>query len=59
MKMKTPETIEKALNELVSMSLSYEEGCVGWDTVAYYIDRTCGIIQEFYTEQKETEEALF
>lgn len=56
--MRTPVIVEDALNELVSVSLLFEDGYGTWEIVAEKIDQTCSIIQDFYAEQEESAEEL-
>ena len=56
--MRTPVVIDDALNELVSVSLLFEDGYGTWEIVAQKINQTCSIIQDFYAEQEESAEEL-
>lgn len=56
--MKTPVVIDDALNELVNVSLLFEDGYRTWEIVAQKINQTCSIIQDFYAEQEESAEEL-
>lgn len=52
MENKTPQNIQQQLNKLVSSSILYEKEQVGWNILAKEIDKTCQIINKYFSEKK-------
>lgn len=51
MENKTPQNIQQQLNKLVSSSILYEKEQISWNALAKEIDKTCQIINKYFSEK--------